>query len=293
MPKLDSLMQLYPIVKERPLIGAYLAHQLREESRVDRPFVYANFVTSLDGRIAIPHPSNEGLMVPKNVANERDWRLFQELAAQADLVISSGRYLRDWADGRAQEILQTDDPKFADLKVWRMDQGLSPQPDIAIISSSLDFPIPDLLTQNGRKVVVFTLANQDRRRIAEIEAKAGTVYLVGEEQIDGLQMAALMRELGYRTVYSAAGPRVLHLLLSANIVDRLYLTSVHRLLGGQSFSTILEGDLLDAAVDLQLSTLYLDAAGADGTGQILGSYVLNVESANTDIPTGANDESVA
>lgn len=30
------------------------------------------------------------MMVPKNTANERDWRLYQELAAQADLIISSG-----------------------------------------------------------------------------------------------------------------------------------------------------------------------------------------------------------
>ena len=83
-------------------------------------------------------------MVPKDTANERDWRLFQELAAQADLIISSGRYLRDWADGRAQEILQTDDPRFADLRQWRQDRGLSPQPDIAIISGSLNFPVPEM-----------------------------------------------------------------------------------------------------------------------------------------------------
>ena len=59
------------------------------------------------------------MMVPKNIVNDRDWRLYQELAAQADLIISSGRYLRDWADDRAQEILQVDNPEFADLKTWR------------------------------------------------------------------------------------------------------------------------------------------------------------------------------
>jgi len=68
--------------------------------------------TQLDGRIAVPHPTRPGLTVPETIANDRDWRLFQELAAQADLIISSGRYLRDWADGRAQEILRVDDPKF-------------------------------------------------------------------------------------------------------------------------------------------------------------------------------------
>ncbi len=125
---MKKILQLYPApAQDRPLAGTYLAHQLRQYSRkTGQAFVYGNFVTSLDGRIAIPHPTRPGLMVPKNTANDRDWRLYQELAAQADLIISSGRYLRDWADGRAQEILRVDDPEFADLKAWRLDQGLPP-----------------------------------------------------------------------------------------------------------------------------------------------------------------------
>lgn len=274
----NKIIQLYPKTEERPLIGAYLAHQLRAQQakQPDRPFVYANFVTSLDGRIAIPHPSGEGLIVPQNVANARDWRLFQELATQADLVISSGRYLRDWADGRAQEILATDDPAFADLKTWRIDQGLSPQPDIAIISNSLDFPIPALLTEGGRRIVVFTTAKQDSTRIKEIEAQAGNVYIVGEQTVDARQMVQQMGALGYRTVYSAAGPRILNLLLAANQLDRLYLTSVNRLLGGEHFASILEGPLLPVAQDLALYKLYYDAVGADGVGQLFASYDLLV-----------------
>ncbi|MFN2221501.1 MAG: pyrimidine reductase, partial [Candidatus Promineifilaceae bacterium] len=102
----EPVLQLYPLPsQQRPLKGLYLAHDLREQEprTAGRPTIYSNFVTSLDGRIAIPHPSRPGMMVPKTTANERDWRLFQELATQADLIISSGRYLRDWADGRAQE----------------------------------------------------------------------------------------------------------------------------------------------------------------------------------------------
>ncbi|RME52690.1 MAG: pyrimidine reductase, partial [Caldilineae bacterium] len=103
---MDQLQQLFPQVGPAPFPGAYLAHDLRHASRhPGRPFVYANFVVSLDGRIAVPAADGQGLIVPKQIANERDWRLYQELAAQADLIISSGRYLRDWAAGRAQEIL--------------------------------------------------------------------------------------------------------------------------------------------------------------------------------------------
>jgi riboflavin biosynthesis pyrimidine reductase len=270
---MDHITQLYPLPgQERPLRGTYLAHQLRQYSQTSaKAFVYSNFITSLDGRIAIPHPKS-GLMVPKDTANERDWRLFQELAAQADLVISSGRYLRDWADGRAQEILRVDDPGFADLKAWRLAQGLSPQPDMAVISGSLDFPIPDALTAGGRKVVVFTTANPDLERVKEIEAKAGRVIVAGEASVAGDQMVQHLGELGYRTIYSAAGPKVLHLLLAGGVLDRLYLTYAQRLLGGQPFASIVDGDLLAPAVGMSLHTLYFDPHALGGLGQLFVAY---------------------
>ena len=270
----DSVLQLYPLpVTERGLKGLFLSHNLRQYSEEnDRAFVYGNFVTSIDGRIAIPHPTRSGLVVPQDIANERDWRLFQELAAQADIIISSGRYLRDWADGRAQEILQIDDPRFADLRHWRQDQGLPPQPDIAIISGSLQFPIPDVLTAGGRKVVVFTGANPDPDRVAEIESRAGQVVVAGTTRVEGATLVQRMTELGYRTIYSATGPKVLHLLLAGQVLDRLYLTHANRLLGGQPFSSIVEGDLLKPAVDLQINTIYLDSRAREGLGQLFVSY---------------------
>jgi riboflavin biosynthesis pyrimidine reductase len=271
---MDHIIQLYPLPsQERPLKGTYLAHQLRQHSGArGKAFVYSNFITSLDGRIAIPHPTRPGLMVPRDTANDRDWRLFQELAAQADLIISSGRYLRDWADGRAQEILRVDDPDFADLKAWRLAQGLSPQPDIAVISGSLRFPIPDVLTAGGRKVVVFTTANPDLERVKEIEAKAGQVIVAGENSVAGDQMLQHLTDLGYRTIYSAAGPKVLHLLLAGGVLDRLYLTYANRLLGGQSFSSIVEGDLLAPAVDMSLNSVYFDPHALNGLGQLFVAY---------------------
>jgi riboflavin biosynthesis pyrimidine reductase len=270
----ESVTQLYPLpAVERPLEGLYLSHNLRQHSEAnDQAFVYSNFVTSIDGRIAIPHPSRPGLMVPDNIANVRDWRLFQELAAQADMIISSGRYLRDWTDGRAQEILKVDDPRFADLREWRQSQGLSPQPDIAIISDSLHFPVPDVLSSGGRKVVVFTSANPNAERVVEIESKGAQVIIAGEERVEGAMLVQRMSELGYRTVYSAAGPKVLHLLLSGRVLNRLYVTHANRLLGGQPFSSLVEGALLESAVDLKINSVYLDPHALDGLGQLFVSY---------------------
>lgn len=269
-----SVWQLFPFPSvEMPLNGLYLAHNLRQVSVASgKPFVYGNFITSLDGRIAIKHPTRPGLVIPKETANDRDWRLYQEMAAQADIIISSGRYLRDWVDGRAQEILQVEDPRFADLRDWRSDRGLPPQPDIAIVSGSLNFPIPDVLTARGRKVIVFTVANADPGRVNEIEAKAGRVIVAGQDSVSGDRMVHYMTELGYHTIYSAAGPKILHLLLSGGVLNRLYLTFANRLLGGREFASIVDGGLFSPAIDMTLNALYYDSHGIAGLGQLFAVY---------------------
>ncbi len=269
----DDLIEIHPGHGiAHPLRGTYLAHDLRRTGATDgRPFIYGNFVVSLDGRIAVPTVDG-GMTVPEATTNHRDWRLFQELAAQADLVISSGRYLRDWAEGNAQEILAVDDPDFEDLRDWRRQRGLADHPDIAIVSNSLDFPIPDVLTKAGRRVIVLTSAGADSGRVAQLEAAAGEVVVVGEGRVDGAGLARALHRRGYRTVYSAAGPRILHMLVAGGVLDRLYLTHVPRLLGGTLNPSIMEGGLLSSAHDMTLISAHLDPAALAGLGQLFLAY---------------------
>ncbi len=271
----EQVWQLYPLPgQEVELKGLYLGHALRQEGeRLGRAFIYANFVTSLDGRIAVKHPSKPGLTVPKNVANDRDWRLFQELAVQADLIITTGRYLRDYVDGRAQEILTVhEDPRYADLQEWRSSQGLKPHPDFAVLSNSLDFPIPDALTKADRRVLIFTSGSADPMKLMQLEAQTGEVVVAGDEQVEGERLRKALTERGYQTVYSAAGPKVLHTLATENTLDRLYLTFTGRMLGGQTFATFVDGSAFEPPVDMQLNTLYFDPHGLDGVGQLFTSY---------------------
>ncbi|HAJ37151.1 MAG TPA: pyrimidine reductase [Chloroflexi bacterium] len=267
-----ALTQLFPHSATVALAGLYLAHDLRRLAGA-QPFVYANFVASLDGRIAVPDMVKGGLKVPMNIANARDWRLFQELAIQADLIITTGRYLRDYAAGKAQEILRVyDDPRFTDLKAWRTAHGLTPQPDLVVISSSLDFPVPDALTQGGRRVLIVTDGRAAAPRIRELEAQVGQVFVAGNSQVEGRRFVELMAGQGYRIIYSAAGPKIAHMLLADGVLDRLYLTQVSRVLGGAPFSSIVEGPLLARAIDLPLRTLYYDAASEGFPGQLFGCY---------------------
>ena len=49
-----QILELYPHTGTmRALDGTYLAHDLQGLGTPEQPFVYANFVSSLDGRIAV------------------------------------------------------------------------------------------------------------------------------------------------------------------------------------------------------------------------------------------------
>ena len=90
------LVRIFPGPGEPvPLQGLYLSERFGPPAERSTSFVYANFITSLDGRISLPDPNTLKRGVPSAIANARDWRLFQELAAGADAILVSGRYVRD------------------------------------------------------------------------------------------------------------------------------------------------------------------------------------------------------
>jgi riboflavin biosynthesis pyrimidine reductase len=269
---MNLIQKLFPGPQEMlPLNGLYLSHDIRARG-AGQPYVYTNYIVSLDGRIAVPHPDQPGLSVPQAIANERDWRLFQELAVQADVILTSGRYLREYAKGRVQEILRIyDDPRFADLKEWRIARNLPLQPALAVISASLDFPIPDGLLEGGRKVLVFTAEAADPQRLAALRARTD-VFLTGKISVDGKLLVEQLSQRGLSFIYNATGPKVNHLLLQAGVLNRLYLTHANRLLGGEPFSTIVQGDLLNPPVGMKMDSLYFDSAALQGDGQLLVVY---------------------
>ena len=116
----DTVIQLYPIAQsELRLQGLYLQSFADDAQDAGSPMVYTNFITSLDGRIAIDHPVSGERCVPEHITNPLDWRLYQELAARADVLLVSARYLRELEQDKAQASMPlSDEPAFADLLAW-------------------------------------------------------------------------------------------------------------------------------------------------------------------------------
>jgi riboflavin biosynthesis pyrimidine reductase len=271
----SKVLRLFPSYDaEQSLEGLYLAHDLRSRAAgSDRSYVYANFITSLDGRIAVPSGSGPDVQLAEAITNPRDWRLFQELAVQADVIISSGRYLREHAQGAKQEILDLYiDPEVSDLRTWRTSKGLPPYPDLAVISARLDFPVPTDFHAASRRLFVLTPRSAPAEQVERLVAEGAEVLFAGDDSVHGARVVDLLRAQDCRLIYSAAGPKISHLLLADDVLDRLYLSLAGKLLGGAPFASIVEGPLLSPPPAFRLHELYWDREALDGAGQLFTSY---------------------
>jgi riboflavin biosynthesis pyrimidine reductase len=270
-----TVLKLYPPPHHECAVeGLYLEHPMDHPEQRDEPFVYTNFISSLDGRIAVENPREGRLAAPKAITNARDWRLFQELAARADALIVSASFLRNLAAGTAQDKLPlSDDPIFADLHAWRRARGMPPQPALVVLTRSLDVPLEELAGIIDRPVyfAVGQRVDQDDLNAAR-EARLRILTAGSGDIVEGKPLIDALAKEGFRRIYSMAGPRVLHMLLKDRVLHRLYLTCFHRILGGESFDTLLEGDRLTPPASFVPGALYYDPHGDQGVGQFFAIY---------------------
>ena len=235
LPDSEIVNQVLPEKKQLPLQGLYLGQRLAEMSaKIQRTLVMADFLTDKKGVVA-KGDEHHNFQVPLELKNTSDWRLFQELMAQADVIISGGAYLKSLATlgNGAQDILYQFEPgkRFEKLGQWRLAAGYEKRsPDLAVVTRDLDFEVPEELIRSGRKIVIFTtdaMANSDKAKPL-INADTSIIGS-GEAGVDGNRMIDyLSNEMGYGVIMMASGPTVLELLLEANRVDLLYVTEAQR-----------------------------------------------------------------
>jgi riboflavin biosynthesis pyrimidine reductase len=270
-----QILELYPHPGTmRALDGTYLAHDVYRLGTPENPFVYANFVSSLDGRIAVGEAHTGESYVLEDLTSGHDWRLFQELQAQADCMVTHGGYLRALAARKFEDILQVGVSKQAlDIGRWRHAHGLTRQPAIAIVSRTLDFPIPPSLEQHEQPVHIITGHGAPAERVALWREHGCEVVFAGPDaSVVGATLIRTLGARGYARVYLLGGPQMLETVLRDGSLSRLYLTLTHQLIGGELFHTLTAGPRLGGAGRLQVHTLYYDPVAPKGTGQWFASF---------------------
>ena len=265
------ILRLYPPPQETlPLEGTYLQLNLHRQGTPERPLIYSNYIASLDGRISVKDAETGEFVVPDAIANKRDWRLYQELAAQCDVLITSARYFRQLAKDQAQDMLPVGKKKeYADLLEFRHREGLSDQPAVIILSRSLDIPLKALDRISDRDIYVLTTMSADESKVAQLTQHGVQCIRADTDNVSGHAVKAALTRLGFGSAYMIAGPELHATLLDAGVLNRLFLTTHHSLIGGDQFHTIASGRLTKAG-RMSLVSLYLDDASE--TGQVFAQY---------------------
>lgn len=280
-----NLLQLFPQSTEKhALKNLYLYKHGWYSANIEQPIVTANFLSSLDGRIAISPDDSEGkdenssTALPKSLTSQEDFRLFLELHAQADCLITHGGYMRSLSENKLGNILQLPkDRDCEDLYNWRALQGLTPQPAVVIASASLDFPMHPSLKENNQQVYIASGKNADENKVKQWQSEGYEVLIAGQSNfVEGKALIDALHAKDYKHFYLIAGPKMLHTMVNDQQLSKIYLTHAQQLLGGNLFSTILDGGVLNTP-KLRLQSLFFDESSENGHGQFFSSYECQYE----------------
>src|SRR5215208_3867299 len=233
--------QVFPMKRQVPLEGLYLDQRLRDRAaEIGRSLVLTDFLTDKNGVIA--KATKDGhFEIPAALKNSSDWGRYQELMAQADVIISGGSYFKRLAT--SQDVLYQFEPgnPFEKLGQWRLNAGFKKRsPDVAIVTRDLDFEIPEKLIQSGRRIVIFTTDSIAKSDKARSLTNGNTVIIgSGEGRVEGDRLiATLSNDMGYHVIMMVSGPHILDLLLKAERMDLIYVTEAQVEISMEDPSTV-------------------------------------------------------
>lgn len=196
-------------------------------TRASRPYVIANFVSTLDGVVSYDLPGQRG-GGPISGESEADHAIMGLLRASADAVIFGAKSLSE-DSGHVRTPAFIYPPLAAAWAELRANQGQPPLPLNVVVSGSgaVDLNEPNF-HHPGLRVLIAT-TNAGGARLAQQELPDKVTALVVEGSADGRVapgplLAALRRDYGVRLALHEGGPSLFTSFLRADCLDELFLT---------------------------------------------------------------------
>ncbi|WP_051450772.1 RibD family protein [Actinospica robiniae] len=225
----EPLVRLYedPDLLREPL-PAELARLYGGELGFTEPCLYANFVSSLDGVVALgPEFPSSGSTISGHAPADRF--TMGLLRACAHAVLVGAGTLRASADHRwVPEYVY---PAAADaFSALRRARRLPAQPELVVVTARGNLPTDHPALQSG--ALIATTAKGAAELRGRLPAGCTVVELGAGESVDFAALIQVLRERGHTTVLSEAGPHLLAQLIGASLLDELFLT-VSPLLAGR------------------------------------------------------------
>ncbi|MEA2156047.1 MAG: hypothetical protein QOE11_2187 [Solirubrobacteraceae bacterium] len=223
--------------------------RLAELAPAQRPYVALNMVATVDGRATV-----SGRTAP--ISSTPDRQLFHALRTRVDAVMVGAGTVRTERYGRLVR-----DPG---RREQRGAAGLEHDPLAIVVSGSLNLPsdVP-LLQAPEQRVVVLTSSDE------VVEGCAAQVSYLRSSPVDlAGALATLRAEQGVRSILCEGGPSLNASLLSAGLIDELFLTTVPKLAGGAGALTIVTGGEIGEPLAAELVWLL------ESGGELFARYAL-------------------
>ena len=194
----------------------YLAQLELRRAGIERPYVLANFVASVDGHATVDQNS-------RKLSGQADREMFYALRERVDAVLIGPGTL---ATERYKRMLPA-----SERRERRLAAGRLPEPLAVTVSRSGRVPrdMP-LFADTPDNVLVFE----------------------GDGVPLDAVLATLRRDHGVETLLCEGGPTIFGALLTAGLVDELFLTLAPTLVGGASGPAVVSGPPPDAPAEVKL-----------------------------------------
>lgn len=181
------------------------------------------------------------------ISSPRDKERVDRLRAESDAVMVGGNTLR------------SEDPKLtvksADLRAWREQRGLPPNPAKVGLASRLDLrPASAFLTAGPACVFLFTTPQTDEAQIAMLRAQGAEVFVHDAPRVELAAALQTLKAHGIERLMVEGGGTLIFELLRLGLADELTLYVAPLLFGGENAPTAVAGRGLarSAAIPLKL-----------------------------------------
>lgn len=177
--------------------------------------VYANFVSSIDGIVAIGELGPSSSVISGRDPGDRF--VMALLRAAADVVLVGARTFREHG-GPWTATASFPDARDA-FDELRRREGRSPQPALAIVTAS------GAIEPMERGSLEGTIVLTTEKGAAALEGSgADVIVLGGDGELGGERIVERLRERGFRRILTEGGPRLMAELVQARVVQELFLT---------------------------------------------------------------------
>lgn len=210
-----------------------------ERGRPDRPWIMANFVSTIDGATVVDGGSTA-------INDEDDMAMFGAMRAAADFILVGAATIR--AENYGPAALD------ARRREARLAAGFEESPHLVIVTRSLDLEPGDrVFSDPDHRVTVLTDESAPDERFGELSEVADVVRL----RSTGIEDIIHYLRLG-RVVLCEGGATLMGQLVAARLVDEMALTIAPMLVAGVS-NRVAHGPEARPPIDMRLdSVLYGD-----------------------------------